>query len=131
MRNAPRLAAIALSIVAASVLLAGLASTLALSRSAGNLNANLASLISADSPIDLTHTRFAPLDQEIIDEARSDGAALATLEHNNGGSNGATGGTPGGASTPTPRPSSGGTSSNTPTATATPRTTPTPTFTLP
>ena len=67
MRNAPRLAAIALSIVAASVLLAGLASTLALSRSAGNLNASLASLISADYSINLTRTRFAPLDQEIIE----------------------------------------------------------------
>lgn len=125
MRNILRLAAIAAAIVAVSVLLAGVASTLALGRGTGSLDTSLVSLISADYSIDPAGIRLAPLDPAIIEEARRDEEVLDILEDHDGPGNNP------GPGNPTPKPSSGSSPTKTPTATPKLTLTPTPTFTLP
>ncbi len=61
------------SLVAISVILAGIASTLALARpNVERLDADLAALIQADYSADPEGTRLAPLDERIIEDVRDD-----------------------------------------------------------
>ena len=61
------------SLVAISVILAGIASTLALSRAqVEHLDADLASVIRADYSADPHRPRLAPLDEGIIEDVRED-----------------------------------------------------------
>src|SRR6266545_1679314 len=64
-------------VVCASVLLAGVAATVALARpDSARLNANLGSALRADYSLDEQGTRLAPLSEEIIDATRRDSEAL-------------------------------------------------------
>ncbi|MCH7999560.1 MAG: DNRLRE domain-containing protein [Chloroflexi bacterium] len=80
MRSAVPLVAFIASLIAISVVLAGVASALALARpDVERLDANLASLIRADYSADPDGTTLAPLGEGIIDVARQDEAYLREI----------------------------------------------------
>src|SRR3989304_3878152 len=66
-----------LIVMLGSVVLAGVASAIALARAgSGRLNADLSSALRADYSADPNGTRLAPLSQDIIDAAREDAENL-------------------------------------------------------
>ncbi len=115
------------AIAALCVLLAGIASTLALGRpSFSLLRVDLASALRADYSVDPAGIRLAPLDERIIEDARRDEGGPQTAA-NSGPSDNA----PHSTLTPTPRPSAtpaaGPGTTRTPTPTPIPTVAPTPT----
>src|SRR6266508_2363923 len=69
-------------VVCISVLLAGVASTIALARKDGHLKANLSSALKADYSVDPQGIQLAPLSEEIVAAARRDAEDLSRGQEN-------------------------------------------------
>src|SRR6266545_4205263 len=69
-------------VVCISVLLAGVASTIALARKDGHLKANLSSALRADYSVDPQGIQLAPLSEEIVAAARRDAEDLSRGQEN-------------------------------------------------
>ena len=126
-------------LVAMSVVLAGVASALALARpDAERLDADLASLIRADYSADPEGTRLAPLDEGIIEDVRQDqrnlqeeiaGVEIVPVFILDASSDSGPGDSDSGSPAPSPTPEDTPTSAPEDTPTSAPEDTPTPTHT--